>query len=117
MTNMTPVALGLAALLALAGCANQVQAPMAVSQPAAPVQVFAAGSLRGALNAVASDYEARTGQKIALTYGPSGLLRERLEKAKRRSCLPRPTRTIRSAWSPRAAGRHRLFLCATACAH
>ena len=80
MTNMTPVALGLAALLALAGCANQVQAPVAVSQPAAPVQVFAAGSLRGALNAVASDYEARTGQKIALTYGPSGLLRERLEK-------------------------------------
>ena len=80
MTNMTPVALGLAALLALAGCANQVQAPAAASQPAAPVQVFAAGSLRGALNAVASDYEARTGQKIALTYGPSGLLRERLEK-------------------------------------
>ena len=80
MTNMTPVALGLAALLALAGCGNQVQAPAAASQPAAPVQVFAAGSLRGALNAVASDYEARTGQKIALTYGPSGLLRERLEK-------------------------------------
>ena len=80
MTNMTPVALGLAALLALAGCASQVQAPVAASQPAAPAQVFAAGSLRGALNAVASDYEARTGQKIALTYGPSGLLRERLEK-------------------------------------
>jgi len=80
MKNMTPVALGLAAMLALAGCTSQVQAPVAASQPAAPVQVYAAGSLRGALNAVASDYEARTGQKIALTYGPSGLLRERLEK-------------------------------------
>ena len=80
MKNMTPVALGLASLLALAGCANQVQAPVAASQPAAPVQVYAAGSLRGALNAVASDYEARTGQKIVLTYGPSGLLRQRLEK-------------------------------------
>ncbi len=80
MTSMIPVALGLASLLALEGCANQVQAPSAVSQPVAPVQVYAAGSLRGALNAVASDYEARTGQKIALTYGPSGLLRERLEK-------------------------------------
>ncbi len=80
MTTMIRVTLGLSGLLALAGCASQVQAPVAASQSAAPVQVYAAGSLRGALNAVASDYEARTGQKIALTYGPSGLLRERLEK-------------------------------------
>jgi molybdenum ABC transporter molybdate-binding protein len=77
---MIGVTLGLSALLALAGCAGQAQAPVAVSQPTATVQVYAAGSLRGALNAIASDYEARTGQKIALTYGPSGLLRERLEK-------------------------------------
>jgi molybdenum ABC transporter molybdate-binding protein len=80
MKTMTRVTLALSTLLALAGCASQVQAPVAISQPVPPVQVYAAGSLRGALNAVASDYEARTGQKIALTYGPSGLLRERLEK-------------------------------------
>lgn len=43
------------------------------------MQVFAAGSLRGALTAIAQDYEARTGQKIALTFGASGLLRERIE--------------------------------------
>jgi molybdenum ABC transporter molybdate-binding protein len=80
MTTMTRITLGFSALLALAGCASQLQAPVAASPPAAAVQVFAAGSLRGALNAVASDYEARTGQKIAITYGPSGLLRQRLEK-------------------------------------
>jgi molybdenum ABC transporter molybdate-binding protein len=80
MTTMIRPTLGMAALLALAACASQVHAPSAVSQSVAPVQVYAAGSLRGALSAVASDYEARTGQKIAITYGPSGLLRERLEK-------------------------------------
>lgn len=46
----------------------------------APVLVYAAGSLRDALTEVARDHEARTGQKIALTFGPSGLLRERIEK-------------------------------------
>ncbi len=80
MTQTFRSTLWCSGLLALAGCASQVQAPATVSQPPAAVQVYAAGSLRGALNAVASDYEARTGQKIALTYGPSGLLRERLEK-------------------------------------
>jgi ABC-type molybdate transport system substrate-binding protein len=42
--------------------------------------VYAAGSLREALTVIASEYEARTGQKIALTFGASGLLRERIEK-------------------------------------
>jgi molybdenum ABC transporter molybdate-binding protein len=77
---MIPASLGISVLLALAGCAIPEQAPVAASPAAPPVQVYAAGSLRGALNAIASDYEVRTGQKIALTYGPSGLLRERLEK-------------------------------------
>jgi len=42
--------------------------------------VFAAGSLREAMTDIARDYEARTGQKIALTFGASGLLRERIEQ-------------------------------------
>ena len=42
--------------------------------------VYAAGSLREVLTAIASEHEARTGQKIALTFGASGLLRERIEK-------------------------------------
>ena len=70
----------LAAALTLAGCAGVEKAPPVAAAHAPAIQVYAAGSLRTALNAIASDYEARTGQKITLTYGPSGLLRERLEK-------------------------------------
>lgn len=58
----------------LAGCAAQ---PPVVTEP---VVVYAAGSLRDALTEVSRDHEARTGQKLALTFGPSGLLRERIEK-------------------------------------
>ncbi len=49
-------------------------------RPALPVVVYAAGSLREVLTAIAAEHEARTGQKIALTFGASGLLRERIEK-------------------------------------
>ncbi|MDP3699713.1 MAG: molybdate ABC transporter substrate-binding protein [Hylemonella sp.] len=62
-----------AAALALTGCAMTEQA-------AAPLPVYAAGSLREALTAIAADYEARGGQKIALTFGASGLLRQRIEQ-------------------------------------
>jgi molybdenum ABC transporter molybdate-binding protein len=49
--------------------------------PAEPLlQVYAAGSLRGALTVIAKDFEASTGKKVALTFGASGLLRERIEK-------------------------------------
>lgn len=47
---------------------------------AVPMQVYAAGSLREAFTAIAADYEARTGQKVVLSFGASGLLRERIEK-------------------------------------
>lgn len=57
----------------LAGCATQTTTPD-------PVVVYAAGSLRDALTEVARDHEVRTGHKVALTFGPSGLLRERIEK-------------------------------------
>ena len=63
----------LALTLAFAGCATQ-------TTTSGPVVVYAAGSLRDALTEVARDHEARTGQKLALTFGPSGLLRERIEK-------------------------------------
>jgi molybdenum ABC transporter molybdate-binding protein len=63
----------LALTLAFAGCATQTTSSN-------PVVVYAAGSLRDALTEVARDHEARTGQKLALTFGPSGLLRERIEK-------------------------------------
>jgi len=70
-------------VLGAAGCAN-TGAPAGPSPAAAAttaaVPVYAAGSLRGALTTLAKDHEARTGQKIALTFGASGLLRERIEK-------------------------------------
>ena len=65
-------------LLALAGCA--LHGPATVAEPSAPVQVYAAGSLRDVLTTIASTYEAGSGQRIALTFGASGLLRERIEK-------------------------------------
>ncbi len=60
----------------LLGCA----APAEMTLSPEPLPVFAAGSLREAMTDIARDYEARTGQKIALTFGASGLLRERIEK-------------------------------------
>ena len=66
----------------LSGCATR-QATT-TSQPAIavgdPVQVYAAGSLRDALTEIARDHEARTGQKVVLTFAASGLLRERIEQ-------------------------------------
>lgn len=63
----------LAAALAMTGCAM-------TEQTAAPLPVYSAGSLREALTVIAADFEARSGQKVALTFGASGLLRERIEK-------------------------------------
>ncbi|CAN5414180.1 molybdate ABC transporter substrate-binding protein [soil metagenome] len=60
--------------------AAQAQAPVA-AQP--PVHVFAAGSLREVFTEVAAAYEARSGGKVALTFGASGLLRERIDKGER----------------------------------
>jgi molybdate transport system substrate-binding protein len=45
-----------------------------------PLQLYAAGSLREALTEVAQQFEAQSGRKVVLTFGASGLLRERIEK-------------------------------------
>lgn len=47
---------------------------------ALPVQVYAAGSLREAFVEIARDHQALSGQAVALTFGASGLLRERIEQ-------------------------------------
>ena len=66
------------AALAQSGCSS-TGTPV-VTQPPAALQVYAAGSLRSALTEIAKDFEARTGQRVELTFGASGLLRERIEK-------------------------------------
>lgn len=45
-----------------------------------PIAVYAAGSLREVFTEIARDHQARTGQPVALIFGASGLLRERIEK-------------------------------------
>lgn len=51
----------------------------AAKGPAAGISVYAAGSLRAALTTIADSYQARTGEHIALTFGASGLLRQRIQ--------------------------------------
>jgi molybdate transport system substrate-binding protein len=60
------------ALASMAVGSAQAQSP--------PLQLYAAGSLREAMTAVAQQFEAQNGRKVALTFGASGLLRERIEK-------------------------------------
>jgi len=67
-------ALATGAMLAMAGCASPLAAP-----PAA-LQVYAAGSLREVFTEVAAAHQARTGQPVELSFGASGLLRERIEQ-------------------------------------
>lgn len=78
MNAFKPLAV-LFALLQLAACGTG-GSRMARPEPSVAIPVFAAGSLRQALTRIAGDYQARTGQPIELTFGASGLLRERIEK-------------------------------------
>jgi molybdenum ABC transporter molybdate-binding protein len=71
----------LAVMLMAVGAATGVGAqPLAPMIEATPIAVYAAGSLRVALTVIAKDFEVSSGQKTALTFGASGLLRERIEK-------------------------------------
>lgn len=51
----------------------------AASDAQAPVRVFAASSLTGAMTAVAKLYSQQTGQQIETVFGPAGLLLDRIE--------------------------------------
>jgi ABC-type molybdate transport system substrate-binding protein len=76
-TSKSKSALMLLTALAFAATA---QTAATTDTAANSLSVYAAGSLREALTVIAADYQTRTGQKIALTLGASGLLRERIEK-------------------------------------
>lgn len=103
--------------LVLSACA--VNPPQTVSEP---LQVYAAGSLREAFTTIAADYEARSGQKVVLTFGASGLLRERIEKGEGAQVFAsadtdHPQRLVaRGGWSqPQVFTRN--SLCALTAAH
>ena len=80
ITKLIQPTLVIALALTAMACSSPAKSPASNVAKDSPVQVYAAGSLRGALTAIARDYEASTGQKIVLTFGASGLLRERIEK-------------------------------------
>jgi ABC-type molybdate transport system substrate-binding protein len=63
-------------LLAIASALAISQMAMA----AEPVRVHAAGSLRAVLTEVGAAYKAKTGAEVQLTFGASGLLKNRIEK-------------------------------------
>lgn len=64
-------------LLGATAAAAGAQQPRAGATAA--IHVYSAGSLRGALTTIAQSFEQRTGQRVAFTYGSSGLLRERIQ--------------------------------------
>lgn len=64
---------GLIALLASLAVAS-------VHADSPPLRLYAAGSLREAMTAVAKQFETQSGRQVVLTFGASGLLRERIEK-------------------------------------
>lgn len=84
---------------------------------AALLQVYAAGSLREPLTEMARRYEAATGVRAVLTFGASGLLRERIEQGE-------PAQVFASADTghPQALARRGgwqpavIFACNTLCA-
>lgn len=52
--------------------------PMTTAVRADPVQLYAAGSLRPALTEAAKAFEAETGTAVAMTFGPSGTLKDEI---------------------------------------
>jgi molybdate transport system substrate-binding protein len=56
---------------------------IAAAVQAEPVAVFAAGSLRGVVNDLASEANSALGIELVSTFGGSGLLRERIEKGEK----------------------------------
>ncbi|SFB75362.1 molybdenum ABC transporter, molybdate-binding protein [Polaromonas sp. OV174] len=74
-TTQALLAVSMMALLAGGPAMVKAQTPVV-----APLQVYAAGSLREPLTEIARLYEAATGSRAELVFGASGLLRERIEK-------------------------------------
>ena len=60
--------------------ALMVVAMMPVAVAEAPVRLYAAGSLRAAMNEIATAFTAATGAKVSAEFGASGLLRDRIAK-------------------------------------
>ena len=62
-------------------------AAMAAAADAQPLHVLAAGSLREVLGEIGKQYHAAAGTEIVAGFGPSGLLRQRIEKGEHADLL------------------------------
>jgi molybdate transport system substrate-binding protein len=95
------------------------------SYPAAaedPVQLYAAGSLKAALNDLARAYEADFGTSVATEFAASGLLRERIEGGEQPDVfasanLQHPQTLASAGWGGPVALFARNRLCALAQSH
>ena len=63
--------------------------------------LYGAGSLREAMTQIARDFHARTGTTVRTEFGPSGVMRERIEKGERVDLLASADRAIRCGSSDR----------------
>jgi len=67
-------------------CAMAAPARIARAEPD-EIVLFAAGSLREAMTQIAADYRSTAGTAVRIAFGPSGLLRERIERGERADLL------------------------------
>ncbi|MFO1397287.1 MAG: molybdate ABC transporter substrate-binding protein [Burkholderiales bacterium] len=89
---------------ALAALAMTVLSLAAMGQDADPVQVFAAGSLRAPLTDIAGAFTRATGNKVILTFGASGLLRDRIAGGERADVfasanMEHPAALVQKGWA------------------
>ncbi|MCC6193968.1 MAG: molybdate ABC transporter substrate-binding protein [Burkholderiales bacterium] len=84
-----------------------------------PASVYAAGSLRVPLTAIAAEFEKETGQPVKLTFGASGLLRDRIAGGELADVLAsanmaHPQALVQRGWSAAVVPFARNELCALA---
>ncbi|MBT1443914.1 molybdate ABC transporter substrate-binding protein [Shewanella sp. JM162201] len=79
-TLLSPILLSPILTLSLLGASAQGVAAEPTEASAGTIQVRAAGSLKAALTELITAYEKESGGKVAAEFGPSGLLKDRIEQ-------------------------------------
>jgi molybdate transport system substrate-binding protein len=67
----------------LLGLVSPAKSQKRPDPPSPAIVLYGAGSLQAAISEIAEDYQKRTSIRIEATFGPSGLLRERIEHGER----------------------------------
>ena len=91
----------------------------ATAARAADVLVFAAGSLRAPLTEIARAFEQQSGAKVALTFGASGLLRDRIGSGEHADVfasanMEHPRGLVAFGWAPKVERFARNAMCVLA---